>query len=178
MTFFDKLVQKSNTRNIITGVLFILLVNLVLFPLFTPEKLELKLILDLHFGFSLQYVKQVLSIIEAAGRKKYLLSTLFIDTPYALIYGFVYALIIARLSQKISTKIRSIVMLTPFLISLFDLIENAGITYFIISYPNIQRNIVYFVSLANQLKWVFALLTAGVVLFLLINNLVALFRQK
>jgi len=169
--FIKFLIKKSTPKNIVFGVVFILLVNLVIFPLFSSENVNARNILDLYFGFSIEDVLNSLTEMQSKGREMYLLTTLLIDTPYALIYGFVYALIIVTLLQKRITKINRYLVLTPFFISFFDLLENSGIVYFTVNYPNILPFTAIFVSVFNQLKWIFATITLLIVVFLIFRRL-------
>ena len=169
MTFINFITNRSNSKNIILGIIFILLVNLVIFPFFSSENVNAGNILDLHFGFSVKDVLNILSEMKQEGRKMYLLTTLLIDTPYAIIYGFVYAIIIVALLKKKITKANQYLIFTPFFISLFDLLENSGIVYFILKYPNINSFASTSVSFFNQLKWIFATITLLIVLFLVIK---------
>ena len=172
----DSLEKYSNKKNILIGIGFILFVNIVAFPLFpkiysdTPYLLTN--ILDVKFGFSLETILNSLSLMQEEGRDCYLFSTIIIDIPYALVYGFVYSFIIIFLFKKVSSyKSFKFLAIIPFFISLFDLIENFGIVYFINKFPIINSNIAYSISLSNQLKWGFSLLTFLLVLVLSIRVL-------
>ncbi len=174
MRFIKYLKRKSSSKNIILGIFFIFFVNLVLFPYFSTKTTNFETILDVHFGFSLDVVLRNLSVMKEEGRKHYLYSTLFIDTPYALIYGFIYAFIIAALqTNKQNTHKLNYVILIPFIISFFDLFENIGIVYFVTKYPNINSKLVTIISISNQLKWVFALLTFILIVYLLLRWVIA-----
>jgi hypothetical protein len=168
--FFER---NSNQRNITIGVVFILFVNIVVFPifpkLFFQVEIPLNEILDVHFGFTTDYVQQFFTSIETEGRKAYLLSTGLVDTPYAMIYGFVYAIILIFIikNKMYSGRLRYLILL-PFLISLFDLVENTGIIYLVSTYPESNDMVVSIASFANQLKWIFA----GITLFTLFVILV------
>ena len=170
----------SRPKYIITGIIYILIVNMVLFPLFSIPGIKLQNILDLHFGFNFNNVQKLMSHLQAEGRHQYLINTLFIDTPYAMIYGWVYALIIILLGSKARVKEQELkyFIILPLLIGFFDLIENAGIVYFIKYIPNISPKIVQMVSLANQLKWILAILTFFLVLWLIVKWLYNQFNER
>ena len=155
----------STKKSIMIGIGFIIFINSIAFPffpmLFSDSNLITGKILDVQFGFSPETVHELLSSMTEKGRHIYYLSTIIIDIPYALIYGFVYSFLIIFLLKKrkhISLQIKKfqILILLPFLITLFDLIENGGILYFITSYPQIDPAVVGFISLSNQLKWIMA----------------------
>jgi hypothetical protein len=86
-----------------------------------------------------------------------------------MIYGVVYAIILIFIIKKkmYSGRLRYLILL-PFLISLFDLVENTGIIYLVSTYPESNDMVVSIASFANQLKWIFA----GITLFTLFVILV------
>lgn len=171
MQLLECIAKKSTTKNISIGLLIILLINSIVFPYFSSEQVHINSILDLRFGFSAADVSATLAAMKGSGRKAYLLSTLLIDTPYAMFYGFIYAFIIYRLSKNTFLEKIPILILIPFLISIFDLIENTGILFFILKFPDNNAKLVYLFSFANQLKWTFALLTLLLFLILLVTRL-------
>ncbi len=150
------------TRNIIIGIAIILMVNFVFFPL----SVNTEYILDTHFGFPAYEVKRIFSALGVEGRKQYLLATIFIDIPYAIVYGFTLMFIIARFSKN-----KTSLILLPLFISFFDLLENTGIILLLTSYPHIDNDIVVFTSVANALKWIFAIITGVTLLLLLLSKL-------
>ena len=172
MKLLNFISKKSNKLNIIIGILFILLINIVIFPYFSFENVSIKSILDLRFGFSKEDVLSLLSSMKENGRKRYLLTTLSIDTPYALFYGLIYTFIIEKLSKDTFIKSFPYLILIPLFISIFDLLENSGIIYFCLKFPDINNRIVTIFSFANQLKWVFGFLTLTVISILILNKLI------
>ncbi len=167
------LINRLTTKRFLWfGFLFILSVNVVIFPffpgLFGVTDFDTKQIFDLQFGFDTGYAKNFLAELGDKKRHVYMLSTLLIDTPYAMIYGFVYAVLINFLLGKSSVNI-SFLTLFPFLISIFDLIENAFTVKFLLSYPDISSTLVSLASFANRLKWLSAALTLIMILVLIIN---------
>ncbi len=167
------LINRLTTKKFFwSGILFIIIVNVFIFPFFPRffgvTDFDLKKILDLQFGFDAGYVNNVLEDLGEKGRHVYLLSTLLIDTPYAMIYGFVYTVLINFLLRKSSIRLSFLVFL-PLFISLFDLLENAFTIKFIISYPEIPSYLVPFASLFNRLKWLSAGLSFLTVLVVIIN---------
>ena len=174
--------KELSKRNIMIGIGFIIFINTIAFPffplLFSDSNLIAGKILDIQFGFTSETVQELLFSMTEKGRHIYYLSTIIIDIPYALIYGFVYSfLIIFLLKKQKDRKMKKRTYLTlafmPFLITLFDLIENGGILYFITSYPQIDPAVIGFISLSNQLKWVFAGLTFISVAYLFIRFVVS-----
>jgi hypothetical protein len=171
MKLLNFISNKSTNINIGIGILFILLINIVIFPYFSSEDVNIKSILDLHFGFSYDDVLSSLSSMKESGRKRYLLTTFLIDTPYALFYGLIYTFIIVKLSKNTFIKSFPYLVLIPLFISIFDLLENTGIIYFCVKFPDINNRIVTVFSFANQLKWVFGFLTLTVISILTLSKL-------
>ena len=102
------------------------------------------------------------------------LSTLFIDTPYALVYGFVYSFILLKLLKKNKLWSYKLVAFIPFLASLADLLENTGLVLILLNYPLRLEVVVQFTSFFNQSKWFFAV----IVLLLIVGNLLWMVFQK
>jgi len=176
MRFIEKNASKPN---IIYGLLFIVFIITIGFPLFpklfTDQTIPIKTILDLQFGFTPEFAHELLDNLQDDGRKAYRLTTLFVDIPYALIYGFIYSFILVVLLKKTKNWSKyKLIILVPLLISLFDLLENVGILLLIKTYPNTSTSISVFTSWSNQLKWIFAFITFLLVLF----NIIILTAKK
>ncbi len=171
----ENFIEKHSTRkNIILGVVFILFINMVAFPffpnIFFGKSLPINLIFDLQFGFDVDFTKDLLEQLGVNGRHIYLLSTLLIDTPYALVYGFIYAFIIYNLLKKNNLEQRFYYLsYIPFGSSIFDLSENFFIIKMINDFPAVKYNIVFIASISNQLKWSFAVVTVVIVIILLLK---------
>ncbi len=167
-----ELIYKIATkRNLFIGLGFIVLVNAAVFPL-VPKwfgvSISIDKILDIQFGFDKYFVLSSLSSMGEKGREVYLLSTLVIDSIYAIIYGVTYTIFFIFIAKDTSQKR---IVFFPFLISLFDLLENTGIVSLILNYPNISEMLVVFTSFANRLKWIFALLTIVLVIVFIAKRL-------
>jgi len=179
----DFLEKYSNKKNLFIGIALVVFINTIAFPyfplLFPETPFSPKNFLDIRFGFTAETVQDTLSFMQEEGRYIYGLSTTIIDIPYAFIYGFVVSSLIVFLLKKRKTNLQprkvQMLILMPFVITGFDLIENAGIIYFINSYPHINPHIIQLISISTQLKWTFAIITCFTVLTLLF---MAYFRQK
>lgn len=174
-----RFIEKFGTKkNIIFGLSFIVLCNLVLFPLFLKlffvDTISINDILDIKFMYSNEVVLGVLNNFEADGRGSYLLLEIFLDIPYAIIYGFTYVSILYILLNFNNFMLYRKLILVPLLISLFDIFENIGIITMISSFPNISDTIVKVSSYCTSLKWTFAILTFLLISF---NSLVYAFRK-
>ena len=158
----------SNKKNIIAGFLLILFVNIVVFPFF-PElffhaDVPVDKMLDVKFGFSLVESKNVLSSLGPDGRSAYLFLLLLVDVPYALIYGFTFSCLFGAILKRFTLAKFKVFILLPFVVSFFDVLENAGVGYLIREYPHLSEVSVAFTSTVNMLKWI----SAAVVFFIFV----------
>jgi len=169
----------ATKRNIIIGLIFIAFINIIAFPFFPKlmigREIPIDGILDLQFGFTSNFALNLLDNLKEDGRNAYKLSTTIIDIPYALVYGFIYSFILVVLLKKNNFWNYRILILVPFGISIFDLMENAGILTLLSSFPEKMEFVVAFTSFSNQSKWIFAFVT-----FLLISSNVVylVFKKK
>ncbi len=159
-TFF---IDKTNKKIVFAGLGLILIFNLVLFPLvprFAGMSFSPGWVLDLKFGFQTSYVYRLMNFLGDEGRRAYLYFTLFVDMPYLIIYAFTYAFLIAYVLKKKSLNQKfQFLLLFPFIIALFDLLENAGIVYLLLHPYDFNEKYVVFISFFNQMKWILAALT-------------------
>jgi hypothetical protein len=126
--------------------------------------------LEFRFGFKSDWVVNYLETIGSKGRGIYLIINLLIDSIYAIIYSISFSLILSyflKLSFSQNHYFR-LFNLFPFVVGIFDLIENVGISALIISFPQIDTSIVAFASLASLAKW-------GAILYNIIMLFIALF---
>lgn len=170
--YIDYLFNKATIKRIILGISLIIFINLVVFPYFPHWfgiHLPAKSSLDLQFGFENGYVRRLLNILGSKGRKVYFYFTLFIDIPYLFLYGFTFSLLFAYLiKRKKPSRFFNFILFFPLFISLFDLLENTGIIYLMKNPYSYNEKWVPYISIANQLKWIFSLLTLGVLIGLLL----------
>ena len=168
------LVRYSTKKSIYLGLLFIIFINLVAFPLFPKlffdSSIPIGDILDTQFGFSVEYAQELLNALGDNGRKAYLFSTVFIDIPYALVYGFIYSFILIELIQKKNITKYNVIIYIPFLIAIFDCFENAGIILLLNYFPDNCDLTIQLTSMDNQLKWIFAVLTVLLIFIIILQK--------
>ena len=160
----------KSKRFLLVGLGIILFINIVVFPLF-PRLFGVVIspnaILDLKFGYSQLDVQHLFDNLHKKGRHIYLLSTLFIDIPYLIFYSFYYAVLLNLLLDKKRLNSFRFLIVIPFCIGFFDLLENIGIISLLQNYPNLNNTLVSFSALATMLKWSFAIVTilSAIILF-------------
>ena len=166
--FFQFISEKATIKNVVIGFLLIVLFNAFLLP-FLPEliwgfKMPISKILDLKFSYTLDVCYNLFDEIGANGRNSYQLSELFIDTPYAIVYSFTYAISIYLLLKANDLVKFKILIVTPILIGIFDILENLGIVTMLMNFPEKLVQIAQLTSAATSLKWLFAMITFLIIL--------------
>lgn len=176
---FNYLNKYATKKNILIGILLIIVFNIFLLPkfseLFLNTKIDIKSILDIKFSYSTTIAYTLFKNLNENGRVAYKLSELFVDIPYAIIYGFTYAFIVVFLLKRNKIKNLNYLVLAPLIISLFDVLENTGIIIMLTKYPEKLSNICNLTSIFTSLKWIFAIVTFIIILvnmgYLLISKL-------
>jgi len=123
--------------------------------------------LDVKFGFSVVEAKSALTSLGSNGRSAYLFLLLLVDVPYALIYGFTFSCLFGAVLKRFPPAKFKVLMLLPFVVSFFDVLENAGGVYLIREYPYLSEVSVAFTSTVNMLKWISAAIVFFVFVILL-----------
>lgn len=161
-TFFNKYGTK---KNIVIGVLLIFIFNVVLFPKFTElflgTKIAITSILDIKCSYTTATAYALFSNLGKEGRYAYKISELFIDIPYAIIYGLTYTFILNSFNKMKNYKY---LIFIPLFISFFDLLENTGIIVMLTKYPTKLATICNLTSIFTSLKWIFAIITLALFL--------------
>lgn len=164
----------ATTKNVVAGILLIVVFNSILFSKFSEllsdTEITEKSILDLKFFYTTAVAYTFFEALGEEGRNTYKLAEIFIDFPYALIYGFTYGFIILMLLKINQLKKLFYLSLVPFLISWFDILENSGIVAMLVKYPTKLETICNFTATFTALKWVFAVIT----LLIIVINLIYL----
>lgn len=171
-SFFIILEKYATKRNCFIGIILIVLFNLILFynsnQLLSDNLFVEKSILDLKFSYSPEFAYTFFENLGEEGRNTYKLSEIFIDSPYAVIYGFTYAFMILILLKINRLKKLIYLSFVPLLISWFDILENSGIVAMLLKYPEKLENICNITATFTTLKWIFAIITFLIIVLNLI----------
>ena len=117
--------------------------------------------LDLMFSYS---PGQAYSMIDAYGpqvRHSYAISAMTLDVAYPLTYSLLFSVWLTLL-LKSNSRVACTIRMLPFVILIFDLLENSGIVMMLVSYPQRMDALTTVTSLFTSFKWV----TAGTVILL------------
>ncbi|MGL1936629.1 MAG: hypothetical protein OCD01_16480 [Fibrobacterales bacterium] len=95
------------------------------------------LILDMHpFGYSADYIGQLFSALQTAGRNYYLTVQLPLDMVYPALFALSNSALLLYLFRKLSYKQFRFICFIPMLGGLFDYLENISIAHMLFYYPD------------------------------------------
>ncbi len=143
----NKIINKyANIKN--TALLFglVLLFSFIIIPISFKLNNELQL-LDLHFFYSPQKAYSILEKYNETERGNYLLAALTVDLIYPIIYSSMLCFIVFLIYRN------ETLAKVPFLILIFDYMENFGIATMICNYPDKLLIVAWITSFATSLKW-------------------------
>ena len=95
-------------------------------------------------GYELNYVNALFNALGPQGRDAYLYNQLPVDMVYPALFGISYCLVLAYFLKKwnkFDTKLFYLCSL-PLFSGLSDYLENFGIIYLLINYPNLTSGMV------------------------------------
>ena len=161
------LYKKADAKHLlICGILFIIF-NILIFP-YLQNRIDPTgehPMLDLLFGYSMQKALFILDAIGEEGRSAYLITTSAADMLYPLVYALLLSFIISWMLKKLMLEdgILTYLVFLPFLIMIFDFLENSAIIMMLVSFPYLSERTVFFGSYAGMAKWV----STGIVLLVI-----------
>ena len=136
--------------------------------------------LDLMFFYTPAQAFEMMDKYGAAGRSIYLKIELTADVIYPMIYTSFFGLLISWLFQrafKPESKMQKWNVM-PVGAWLFDMLENTGIVSMLLMYPSKPEVIAWLTMLFGSLKWVFFVLTMGLVVVGLVRAAMNGFRKQ
>ena len=167
-TLYQFIKSIASIKNVIIGLILIMLFNTFFLPflprIFWGYHLPVDKVLDLKIAYNSLTVYNILDFLGFEGRRAYKYATLFIDTPYAVIYSITYPIIIYMLLKANNVLKYKYLIVIPVFIGLSDLIENLSIVTLLNNYPEKMDFMVKISSMATSLKWIFAVLTFVIIL--------------
>ena len=136
--------------------------------------------LDLMFFYTPAQAFEMMDKYGAAGRSVYLKIELTADVIYPMIYTSFFGLLISWLFQrafKPESKMQEWNVM-PVGAWLFDMLENTGIVSMLLMYPSKPEVVAWLTMLFGSLKWVFFVITIGLVLVGLVRAAMNGFRKQ
>lgn len=132
---------------IITNVVLLLMMTVTIPTVMNFSK-GLKLFDLMPMGYDFEYANNLLTTLGAEGRIMYLTYQIPIDMIYPFLFGVSYCLMIAYLLKKVN-KLESVFYITcliPFIAAIADYIENFGVTFILINFPDISEGLIEVIS--------------------------------
>lgn len=164
--FSDQLVRLATGRNLLLLFLLFLLTTSVIFPLMSSliedpggelEKIDTKL------NYTSAELYKIIDAYGAQGRQVYALSHLTADVLFPLVYAFFFGLLTAYIFQR-AFPIDSWVQrlnLVPFMLLIFDLLENLGVVILLLAFPTQMEGLARFTGILTSVKWIIAGITVA-----------------
>lgn len=153
----------ANIRNTIFLFGLVLLFNFIIFPISYRIDPELSL-LDLQISYSPEKAYNILEKYSETERGNYLFAELTVDMVYPIIYSFLFCFIIF-LVYKNGTLAKF-----PFLILIFDYIENFGVATLIYNYPEKLIIVAWITGIATSIKWLLVSISVIVTIYGLLTK--------
>lgn len=128
---------------------------------------------DQLFSYDGMYLERLYQALGTPGRGYYR-AMLQLDYLYMTLAGIGYALLIAKLERR-----GTFLIALPFLMGIFDLLENSCQLFLLYSYPSLPTAWVGLSSLASSLKMSLSLIAGLYLLLLVARRLLGFFiRQR
>lgn len=115
--------------------------------------------LDLRAAYTPAEAYAALAAYGEAGRQFYLLIELTVDLLYPVTYALFFSLTIVYCLRTVLAAEHTLqrAALLPWVGMLADLVENAGIAWLLLNYPNRLDGVATFTSTATTIKWIFVI---------------------
>ena len=113
--------------------------------------------LDLMAAYTPAEAYAALAAYGEEGRLFYLLTALTLDLIYPLVYGLFFTLTIVYCLRPVLPAAHTLqrAALLPLVGMLADYVENAGIAWLLLNYPNRLDGVAAFTSTVTTIKWIF-----------------------
>lgn len=169
----DFLYKKADLKHLFFSGAVFTIFNILIFP-FLQRRIDPSgehPMLDLLFGYSQEEAYYILDAIGEEGRSAYFFTTSIADMLYPIVYSLFLSIIIILILKKmmIADGLLSYLAFSPFLIMIFDFIENSAIIIMLSSFPQLTEWAVMTGSYAGMAKWVSTAAVLVIIVFLLIR---------
>jgi hypothetical protein len=154
--------ENAGNRNIIILLILVLLFQQVLFTHLLPKG-EHAVMLDTLLFYSAEDAYEIIGNYSPEMRRGFIIGELTLDLIFPLIYAMLFSFLLARLfgGKKI--------ILFPFLMLIFDYLENAAIVIMLLSYPQKFLALGTMAAVFSAIKW---MLLPVIILLLLIGVII------
>lgn len=139
--------KHANAKNIILLLILLLLFQQVLFKHLLPQG-EHALMLDTQFFYSAEDAYDIIGNYSEAMRHAFMIGELTLDLVFPWIYTLLFAFLFAVLFKGAK------IVLFPFLMLIFDYLENAAILFLLIRYPQEYSGMAAMAAVFSAIKWI------------------------
>lgn len=146
--------------------IFVLAILLILFNGLLMLSIPKEFALDLKFAYSVSDVFLALDSMGRQAREFYRMGIWVLDFPYMAVYSLFFTGILFRLWGE------GRLLVLPFVIGFFDLLENLSVLALLDSFPSIPWGLAVTASAFTTLKWVFVIFMMASVLGGLIRAII------
>ena len=160
--FLDRLEHYATRRNILVLLVVFLIFNVGILPI-AGARIESYSggvgPLDLRPAYTAEEAYTSLAAYGEEGRRFYLLVELTVDLLYPVAYTLFFSLTIVYCLRQVLPAGHTLqrAALLPWVGMLADFVENAGIAWLLLNYPNRLDNVAVFTSTVTTIKWIFAI---------------------
>ena len=127
--------------------------------------------LDMKFGYGDTLVYRIMENLGDAGRQLYI-RILYIDFLFVIVFMLLQAILISvLLSDAKVGEIGHMLVLLPFVRSVFDILENSLLLAILTRYPLHNAGLIFPASLMTMLKWIVSLAIILVIVMLCVMAL-------
>jgi hypothetical protein len=130
--------------------------------------------IDLTIDYNPARTRQMIADYGPAARAYYAHTELTTDLIYPLVYSLLLAVTLTLLFQTKSYKSAEKITLLPFVVLLFDFLENAMIVSMLVDYPTQSPVLVSLCEVFKLIKW----LSFGLTILLVLYGLFQLLMSK
>jgi hypothetical protein len=158
----DRLERHATRRNVLLLLAMFLVINAGLLPL-AGERLEAYSggvgPLDLRPAYTADEAYTSLAAYGDEGRRFYLLLLLTVDLIYPVVYSLFFSLTIVYCLRQVLAADHTLqrAALLPWVSLLADFVENAGLAWLLLNYPNRLDGVAVLTSTVTTIKWIFTI---------------------
>jgi hypothetical protein len=158
----------------------ILLLIYIVFPAYFFKNAETKInqlsgesvgIIDITITYNPERTQQMLTKYTAEARAYYASVEATIDVVYPLVYAFLLAVVLVLIFRKNQFGLPRWIIVLPFVVQLFDYLENFFIYSLLTQYPTIENANLIFCEIFKLLKWSVLGITMLIIVYGVIRNL-------
>ena len=160
------LIRLANGRTLLILFLLFILTTSVIFPLMSSliedpagelEKIDTKLY------YTSEELYEIMEHYGDQDRRVYALSHLTADVLFPLVYASFFGLLIAYIFQRAFPQDSwvQLLNLAPFVLLIFDLIENLGVVILLLAYPTQMGGLACVTGMVTSVKWMLAGITVA-----------------